>query len=152
SVYLIRKGKSTRRLFWRKTNMLLFSDLAYRMKDNARMFFLVAIISTVAFSAIGSLVGFKTMLTGVMLKENPYAFEYTSHGSNDAETEQKHLALIEEALQEEGIRFRHLSAMMKTVALSDEQSAVVVKASEYNAMAEAAGEPVVHIAEGEAAM
>src|SRR5699024_11835355 len=39
SVFLIRKMKSTQRLFWKRTNMLLFSDLAYRMKDNARAFF-----------------------------------------------------------------------------------------------------------------
>src|SRR5699024_6121474 len=55
SVYVIRKLKSNEKLFWNKTNMLLFSDLSYRMKDNARSFFMVAIISTVAFSAIGTL-------------------------------------------------------------------------------------------------
>ncbi|HLR70777.1 MAG TPA: FtsX-like permease family protein, partial [Pseudogracilibacillus sp.] len=53
SVYIIRKLKGNTFLFWKKTNMLLFSDLSYRMKDNARAFFMVAIISTVAFSAIG---------------------------------------------------------------------------------------------------
>src|SRR5699024_7039854 len=41
SVYIIRKLKSNQLLFWKKTNMLLFSDLAYRMKDNARAFFMV---------------------------------------------------------------------------------------------------------------
>lgn len=39
SVYLIRKLKGKERFFWFKTNMLLFSDLSYRMKDNARSFF-----------------------------------------------------------------------------------------------------------------
>ena len=57
SVYVIKKLKGKQKLFWKKTNMLLFSDLSYRMKDNARAFFMVAIISTVAFSAIGTLVG-----------------------------------------------------------------------------------------------
>src|SRR5690625_7592166 len=55
SVFVIRKLKSRENLFWRQTNMLLFSDLSYRMKDNARSFFMVAIISTVAFSAIGKI-------------------------------------------------------------------------------------------------
>ena len=39
SVYAIRRIKSKAVIFWRKTNMLLFSDLAFRMKDNARTFF-----------------------------------------------------------------------------------------------------------------
>src|SRR5699024_7104595 len=55
SIFIIQRLKRNKQLFWRKTNMLLFSDLSYRMKDNARSFFIVAIISTVAFSAIGTL-------------------------------------------------------------------------------------------------
>src|SRR5699024_7278330 len=39
SVFVVRKLKSSRTLFWKKTNMLLFSDLSHRMKDNARAFF-----------------------------------------------------------------------------------------------------------------
>src|SRR5699024_1891382 len=52
SVYLIRRMKRNKSFFWRKTNMILLSDLSHRMKDNARSFFMVAIILTVAFSAI----------------------------------------------------------------------------------------------------
>src|SRR5699024_11762874 len=35
SVFIIRNMKSNQNLFYKRTNMLLFSDLAYRMKDNA---------------------------------------------------------------------------------------------------------------------
>src|SRR5699024_3459404 len=63
SVFLIHYLKIRKSVFWNKTNMILLSDLAYRMKDNARTFFMVAIISTVAFSAIGTLIGFKTYIT-----------------------------------------------------------------------------------------
>lgn len=38
SVYAIRGLKHNRRLYWRRTNLLFFNDLAYRMKDNARTF------------------------------------------------------------------------------------------------------------------
>src|SRR5690625_365774 len=61
-VFLIHYLKKKKIIFWNKTNMILLSDLAYRMKDNARTFFMVAIISTVAFSAIGTLIGFKTYI------------------------------------------------------------------------------------------
>src|SRR5699024_12032893 len=76
SVYVIRKLKSKQGLFWRKTNMLLFSDLSHRMKDNARAFFMVAIISTVAFIAIGTLVGLNSFLMEGLKKANLYKFTY----------------------------------------------------------------------------
>ncbi len=43
--------------------MLLFFDLSFRMKDTPRTFFMVAIISTVAFSAISALYGFQSYST-----------------------------------------------------------------------------------------
>src|SRR5699024_1592895 len=64
SVLVIHFLKKRKSVFWKKTNMILFSDLSFRMKDNARTFFMVAIISTVAFSAIGTLFGFQSYLTG----------------------------------------------------------------------------------------
>src|SRR5699024_1955129 len=76
SVYMINLLKNQKNLFWKKTNMIMLSELSYRMKDNARTFFMVAIISTVAFSAIGTLFGFQTYLTGGMKEANPYTFTY----------------------------------------------------------------------------
>lgn len=83
SVYIIRKLKSNEALFWKKTNMLLFSDLAYRMKDNARAFFMVAIISTVAFSAIGTLVGLNSYLTTGIKEANPISFDYSMENEKE---------------------------------------------------------------------
>ena len=48
SVLLLDYVKS-KRFYWTQTNIITLSDLAYRMRDNARMFFIVTIISTVAF-------------------------------------------------------------------------------------------------------
>ena len=40
SVFIIRLCKS-KRFYWTQTNIITLSDLAYRMRDNARMFFIV---------------------------------------------------------------------------------------------------------------
>src|SRR5699024_7347159 len=77
SVAIIHRLKRSKPFFWRKTNMLLFSDLSFRMKDNARTFFMVTIISTVAFSAIGSLYGFQSYITRGLGNVSPYTFSYT---------------------------------------------------------------------------
>jgi putative ABC transport system permease protein len=148
SVYGIHRWKRSKSQFWRRTNLLLLSDLAYRMKDNARTFFMVTILSTVAFSAIGSLVGFKTMMTEVFLEENPFAFEYLSY---DGKAEQGHIERIVQALDAEGVSYKRFKATMKIQPLSEQdKSAVLVKESEFNALAAAAGESAVYPALGEA--
>ena len=54
SVYVIRVLKKKDTVFFNKTNLLTISELAYRMKDNATMFFMLAIVSAVAFTGIGA--------------------------------------------------------------------------------------------------
>lgn len=75
--------------------MITLSDLAYRMRDNARMFFIVTIISTVAFSAIGTLVGLSSMMRGAM--DQPYAFNYHSNQGNANESQ--HVRFIDQTLK-----------------------------------------------------
>ncbi|WP_391573419.1 FtsX-like permease family protein [Cohnella sp.] len=152
SVYIIHRCRSNRSFFWRKTNLLFLSDLAYRMKDNARTFFMVAILSTVAFSAIGSLVGFKTMSTNVLVDENPFALEYTS-GKGETERVQTEVAEIERSLREAGFDYRKLGASMSDQKLAQaKHSVMVLRASEFNAIAEAAGEKPVELKENESMM
>jgi len=152
SVYIIHKSKNKRSFFWRKTNMLFLSDLAYRMKDNARTFFMVAILSTVAFAAIGSLVGFRSMTTGMMLNENPFAFEYVAHEGKSAKTDAD-IAAIEKALQADNFSFQRLEAMLSQQnAAGSDNKLFVVKASEFNAIATAAGEETVDLKNNQAMM
>ncbi|MDZ5474101.1 ABC transporter permease [Bacillus sp. 31A1R] len=148
SVYFIKKGKQRKGIFWRKTNMILLSDLDYRMKDNARTFFFVAIVSTVSFSAIGSLVGFKSMMTNIFLDENPFAFEYSSSSSSNHD---EHLLILEAALDQENIEYMKVEAVMKDVTLVDpNENTTIVKLSDYNEVAKAAGEKTVQLSKNEA--
>jgi len=152
SVYVIRKSRDNRSFFWRKTNMLFLSDLAYRMKDNARTFFMVAILSTVAFSAIGSLVGFKEMNTNAILSQNPFAFQYKQYAGGE-EQAKKDVAIIESSLKKEGFEYRKFTAELAAMKMKDSNSlAYAVKASEFNAAAEAIGEKPVELKGDETAM
>ncbi|WP_336990560.1 ABC transporter permease [Bacillus infantis] len=136
SVYIIGHLKKNPSILFKKTNLLLFSDLAYRMKDNARTFFIVSIVSTVAFSAIGALVGFRTVMTKAVQEENPFAFDYSSYAGNEREASQ--VELIRTRLKEEGISYRELRAKGLYQTVGDSQ-AMFVKSSEYNPIARAAG-------------
>lgn len=148
SVYAIRGLKRRRNVFWNRTNMLLFSDLSYRMKDNARTFFMVAILSTVAFSAIGSLVGFRAMISEVLIKENPFAMEYTSYSEA---SEQGHLKKIETVLTKHKTEFARYSAAIKQVQTEGGDQAYFVSETSFNEIAKAAGESTLRLNEGEAA-
>lgn len=102
SVYAMKRLKRNPAFYWRRTNMLTLSDLTYRMKDNARTFFLVSIVSTVAFTAIGSLICFGAVLTRQMDTGMPFELQYrysmTSGQTADAQSaaEQAHSKNIEQ--------------------------------------------------------
>ncbi|MCM3289582.1 ABC transporter permease [Paenibacillus sp. MER 180] len=133
SVYIIHKLKKNKKLYRRNTNMLTLSDLAYRMKDNARMFFLVAIISTVAFTAIGTLVGFKAMLTEGVAGSMP-PMSYDSYADN--KQEQKHLAYIETELKEENVNYDSFVIHNKDAELKDKYSFNAISVTDYNLISE----------------
>jgi len=146
SVYIIRKLKGNTFLFWKKTNMLLFSDLSYRMKDNARAFFMVAIISTVAFSAIGTLVGFQSLLNGGIHQSNPLSFTYYV----DEETEQEDIKLVEETLAKYEIDYKKATVEIPYYDQSDlEEPVAIVTPEAYNTYAQLQGKEEVTLAPDE---
>ncbi|MCR8844019.1 ABC transporter permease [Paenibacillus sp. SC116] len=103
SVFLVHLLKRNDRLFLYKTNMLTISDLAYRMKDNARMFFMVCIVSTVAFCAVGTLASF-AVIEDELVQSHVYDLNYVSKQGN--QMEQTHLTEIESLLKMKGIEYR----------------------------------------------
>ncbi|BFH13035.1 ABC transporter permease [Paenibacillus melissococcoides] len=129
SVYIINRLK-TKKLYRRGTNLITLSDLAYRMKDNARMFFLVAIISTVAFTAIGTLVGLKAIFTN-MATSGAAVMRYESHMGNKLEA--KHAELIEQSLNKAGISYEAVVFPVKFVEdMKTEKLYQVISVSDYN--------------------
>src|SRR5690625_3091751 len=146
SVFLIRKMKSNQRLFWKRTNMLLFSDLAYRMKDNARAFFIVAIVSTVAFSAIGSLVGFQSLLTAGIKSTNPISFQYFV---ND-ETEEEDLAYVDTTLSDYGIDYEKAEVDIAYYQQDDwDRMMAIVTPETYNKFAKLIGKEQIELGPNE---
>jgi len=149
SVYVIRRLKDNKRFFWHKTNMLLFSDLSFRMKDNARTFFMVAIISTVAFSAIGTLYGFQSFLTSGLKEANPFSFTYTTSDQSEENQLQEDVRLIEETLAAYDIEAESGQVDMHYFNQNDSE-VLIVKESDYNRFAGLLDEEKVEVADDEA--
>lgn len=149
SVFTIRMLKKNRRLYWHRTNLVILSDLAYRMKDNARMFFFVCIVSTVAFCAIGSLVSYADSIKESSRALHPYPFAYSAPKEYEPQTEQR--ALIEAKLRELDPQFSTYSTILRDQTDKETGNTVfVVQQSDYNRLAEAAGWSQVKVNDQEA--
>lgn len=139
SVYIIHFLQKRKSVFWKKTNMILLSDLSFRMKDNARTFFMVAMISTVAFSAIGTLFGFQSYLTGEMKEANPYSFTYNANESQTPEEIEQDIALVNERLEEKDFAVEQVTTEFRYYDTTDRNHVLIVSESMYNELAELLG-------------
>ncbi|MFE6138599.1 FtsX-like permease family protein [Bacillus sp. NPDC057893] len=138
SVYVLRALKKRENIFFKKTNILTISDLVYQLKDNAKMFFMVTIISTVAFTAVGTCMGLGN--SSMAESDNPFAFSYKSYDNNQLEKE--HLKKIESELHDGEFKFKRVTYSIKQVRdtlYNNNVLSSVIKLSDYNKLAEAFG-------------
>ncbi|WP_046212533.1 FtsX-like permease family protein [Paenibacillus wulumuqiensis] len=148
SVYIIRRLKSRESFFWKRTNMLLLSDLSYRMKDNARTFFLVCIVSTVSFCAIGSLYGLQSVVSKNVALSNPYVISYLAKGSGaDA---QRHAEVIDQTFRKHGIQATRIDEVLTEYNMKDDAfTQMIVSESMFNRLAARVDQPPIQLAAGE---
>ncbi|MCQ6335089.1 MULTISPECIES: FtsX-like permease family protein [Bacillus] len=132
SVFIIGRLKKKERIFFKKTNLLTISELAYRMKDNATMFFMLAVISAVAFTGIGTCLSMGDSNLYEM-KKPPFAFTYTSRGENIQE--ETHIAEIKRQLTDAGFSYQ----MGTVTPKHSEKGLSIIRLSEYNSLAKALG-------------
>ena len=142
SVFLTKLLQKNRLLFWKKTNLITFSSLAYRLKDNARMFFMVTIVSTVAFCAVGTLASMN-VLTKEFRDNYPAAISYIAKGEHPIH--EQNLQQIKQELKENNVVYSTLKIPIKYIEIidsSDEyarERVPVVAFSDYKKSSEMAG-------------
>lgn len=122
SILLITRLKKRKNWFWKKTNMVVFSDLAFRMKDNAQSFFLVAVISTVAFAAIGTLYGVQSIVLS-SVSATPFDFQTTA-------ASQATVTSVNDLLAQEKI-----DAVQQEFAYYQDENNQYILANDYNRIA-----------------
>jgi putative ABC transport system permease protein len=110
SVYMIKLLKKRRTFFLRRTNIVSISSLAYRLKDNARMFFMVTVISTVSFCSVGVFTSINT-LSKQFREDYPAAVGYLA--KDGSRVEQQHLKEIGEELSAKGIPYESFTMPIK---------------------------------------
>lgn len=130
-VYVIYTLKNRETTFFKRTNLLVISELAFRMKDNARTFFIVTIISAVSFTAIGVC----TAIANPELAKSatPYAFTYRSDNGNTQE--KSHIEEIKKQLKESGFSYKLVATKFKRA----QNGPVLINLSTYNEYAKKLG-------------
>ncbi|MBW3216432.1 hypothetical protein KZC64_22985, partial [Salmonella enterica subsp. enterica serovar Javiana] len=101
------------------------------MKDNATMFFMLAIISAVAFTGIGTCLAMGNK--GLIEMTNPFAFTYTS--TNEDQHEEEHVAEIKKQLTTSKFSY-HVEAISPKFT---ENNYTLIKLTEYNRFAKLFG-------------
>ncbi|MHA7108111.1 FtsX-like permease family protein (plasmid) [Bacillus sp. C-3-6] len=138
SVYVLRALKKRENIFFKKTNILTISDLMYQLKDNAKMFFMVTIISAVAFTAVGTCMGLGN--SSMAESNSPFAFSYKSYNNNPLEKE--HLKKIESELNNGRFKFHQVAYSTKQsrdTLYNNNILSTVIKLSDYNKLAKVFG-------------
>lgn len=118
-VWLVERLQKKRGLFWKKTNIVTLSNLSYRLKDHSRMLFMVTIVSTVSFCAVGVSASINT-LSEQFHNDYPAAVSYVA--KDGSRQERDHLQSIQGELLAKGLHPRILQFPVKNIPVVPEGS------------------------------
>lgn len=98
SVAIFRHLQKRKGMYYKGTNLITISNLVYRMKDNARVLFLVATMSAVILTASGTLYILLADTSSMAAQQYPYVVSYvdTTGGTNSSFDPEKVEAIIAE--------------------------------------------------------
>lgn len=94
---LLRKNK---RFLYQNLNLLIISDLTYKLKDNARLLSMVAILSAVAFTSSGVLYGLFQSMEEETERFVPQDFSIITKGNENKELFEESIAKAEKIFTE----------------------------------------------------
>ncbi|QWI69954.1 ABC transporter permease [Bacillus mycoides] len=136
-IYILKKR---RKFYMKRINMLWISDLANRIRTNINMLFIVAMLSTVAFTMITFLYGFGKFIKLEVTKTSPFPISYFSYDANPFVAE--HLNWLEQQLQRENFSYEKINADLYEAPLKEDQGIAIyndvyaIKQNDYNKLAD----------------
>lgn len=144
---LLNLFKRKKTFFWDKTRLVSIADASVKLKDSAQMFFIVTIVSTIAFLTVGTLASF-TSYTGDFRESNPLSLIYISFEENEQEDE--HINLLADQLEQRGLGYdiAQLTIKRQTSAASGNE-VDILQASQFNRLAATLGHEAVAPESGE---
>ncbi len=140
--------KKRRSIYWHKTRLVSLAEAAVKLKDSAQMFFIVTIVSTVAFLTVGTLASF-TSYTAEFRESNPLGLIYISFEGN--REEQQQVSRLSEQLESERLDYTLVQLDVKRQTSSSSGNDVdIMSSAQFNQLALALGHEPAELAKGEA--
>lgn len=136
SVLFMRLLKRNRSFVWKKTNLLWISELAYKIKDNARVLFLITVVTSVASMSAGFVLSIDRE-TRSQYTDNPYAL--TLSANDEAELSADRVR-VETVLKQAGVGYAAEQIRTVLIGVGNEQggqSVYLIPDSDYARVAEA---------------
>ncbi|OQR53928.1 FtsX-like permease family protein [Bacillus sp. CDB3] len=139
SFLLIHILKKRRKFYMRRINMLWISDLSSRIRTNINMLFIVAMLSTLAFTMITFLYSFGKFAKLDVERNSSFAFSYFSYDENPFTSQ--HLNWLEEQLKDGKFAYKKTKVDLYATPLKAESGTEIyydiyaIKQSDYNKLA-----------------
>ena len=132
SVACMRMLKRSRAFVWKGTNLLWISELTYKIKDNARMLFLVTVVTSVASMSAGFAVALSQQAKESYAND-PYGLKVSYY--RDAEHREEEERIIADTLRGAGLEYEITEIAKVNAVLEndpDERSLYAVSADNYS--------------------
>lgn len=113
SVWVVRRLQRSRRTTWKGTNLLWTSEMSYKLKDNARMLFLVTVVVALACMSTGFVLASQQDIKSIYAGD-PFNMRYTAYSDGDLALAQADLAYIEDTLGKKGMEYQAVKADLFT--------------------------------------
>lgn len=145
--FLLSLCKRKKSVYWKKTRLVSLAEASVKLKDSAQMFFIVTIVSTVAFLTVGTLTSFMSY-TGDFRESNPLGLIYISFNGNEQEVE--HIERLTNQLETEKLTYDLVELTVKRQTSEATGNDVDVLAlSEFNRLATSLGFEPAELVQGE---
>ncbi|WP_369902077.1 FtsX-like permease family protein [Bacillus manliponensis] len=141
SFLLIRIFKMRRKFYMKRVNMLWISDLASRIRTNINMLFIVAMLSTVAFTMITFIYGFGKFTKLTVMSDKPFPFTYISYDHNPLVD--NHIAWLNNRLTEGGFSYEQITVDLYEATIQETEESpymrdiYIINEDDYNKLATA---------------
>ncbi|WP_152393419.1 ABC transporter permease [Paenibacillus guangzhouensis] len=130
----------SRRLYKRKTNMLIIAELRSKLRSNVNVMYLVTLLFTATFLLTNMLYSVSTDVRKNVQRVFPFSYMYVSVQDNPLES--KHIEMIRTTLEGKP----GYAEYTYTMAYHQDQKGVgAVSESDYNAAAQGIGQPAISL-------
>ena len=130
---LLHQIRKRKRLYWHHYWLLSISEGVVRLRENARMFFIVTLVSTIAFMSVGILASL-TSFASQYREMHPLGLVYKSMPEN--ELERKHIGQLVNELNAEKIDYSMIRFhVLEQTSSFTENTVSILKQSTVNMLA-----------------